>query len=206
MLETYPQLIGYDKDVFNYFKEQCVQSISFFCCTSNDLQQYRSHLCGYDINLTYPETKPIPPVTVIAPTIRNVPWFMSASRFRKFYAKLQRRTEAIPATHSKRYFRESKQLGKRNLAGRANGTLDPWVDLVSFPKFDNTNICIQYGCLLLNEFIDYAINFTYPWCKYMHSACRILAYTLSAAAGFTNDGQFDVCASVQSSQLVTNRT
>ena len=192
MIETYPQLIGYDKDVFNYFKEQYVQSNSFFYRTSNHLHQYRSHICGYDINLTYPETKPIPPVNVVAPK-RNLPWFMSASRFRKFYAKLQRRAEAISATHDKRYLGESKHLGKRNLAGRANGTLDPWVDLVCFSKSDNTNICIQYGCLLLNEFIDYAINFTYPWCKYMYSAYRTLAYTSSAASGL-NAGEFDVYA------------
>lgn len=65
---------------------------------------------------------------------------MSASRLSKFYAKLQRRAEAIPATHDKRYFGGSKQLGKRNLAGRANGTIDPWVNLVGFPKFNNANI------------------------------------------------------------------
>ena len=110
------------------------------------------------------------------------------------YAKLQRRAEAISATHDKRHFGESKQLGKRNLVGRANGTIDPWVDLVCFPRFNNTNICIQYGCLLLNEFIDYAMNFTYPWSKYVHSAYRTLAYTSSAASGFTNEGQFNVFA------------
>jgi len=35
---------------------------------------------------------------------------------------------------------------KRDLTGRANGTIDPW-----------------YGCLLWDEMIDYAVNFTFPW-------------------------------------------
>ena len=37
---------------------------------------------------------------------------------------------------------------KRDLSGRANGTIDPF-----------------YGCFLLDELIDYAVNFTFPWCK-----------------------------------------
>lgn len=35
---------------------------------------------------------------------------------------------------------------KRDLAGRANGTIDPW-----------------YGCFLYDAMIEYALNFTYPW-------------------------------------------
>jgi len=139
VIETYPQLIGYDQDVFNYFKEQ-------------------SHLCGFDINLTYPETKPIPPVNLVS-SGNNMPYRLNLSRFRKYYAKLQRRAEAMSTTPYKRHLGETKQHGKRNLAGRANGTIDPW-----------------YGCVLIDEFIDYAINFTFPW----------------SASGFTNDNEFNV--------------
>lgn len=42
---------------------------------------------------------------------------------------------------------ERKQW-KRDLSGRANGTIDP-----------------SYGCFLLDELIDYAVNFTFPWCE-----------------------------------------
>jgi hypothetical protein len=35
---------------------------------------------------------------------------------------------------------------KRDLSGRANGTLDPW-----------------YGCDMFDELLDYALNFTQPW-------------------------------------------
>lgn len=44
---------------------------------------------------------------------------------------------------------ENRREWKRDLSGRANGTIDP-----------------NYGCFLLDELIDYAVNFTFPWCKY----------------------------------------
>ena len=43
---------------------------------------------------------------------------------------------------------EERQQWKRDLSGRANGTIDPF-----------------YGCFLLDELIDYAVNFTFPWCE-----------------------------------------
>lgn len=39
-----------------------------------------------------------------------------------------------------------RELAKRDLVGRANGTIDPW-----------------YGCFIYDEMIDYALNYTYPW-------------------------------------------
>jgi len=194
VIETYPQLIGYDQDVFNYFKEQYVQENLFPRHKKDDSRSYRSHLCGFDINLTYPETKPIPPIN-LASSGNNMPFRLNLSRFRKFYAKLQRRAEAISTTPYKRDLGETKQLGKRNLAGRANGTIDPWVGVVRFSKYNNTKhlYCMQYGCVLIDEFIDYAINFTFPWCRYAYSAYRTLAYTPQAASGFTSSGGFNVC-------------
>ena len=35
---------------------------------------------------------------------------------------------------------------KRDLTGRANGTIDPF-----------------YGCSLMDEVYDYALNFSFPW-------------------------------------------
>ena len=45
---------------------------------------------------------------------------------------------------------ESRRDWKRDLTGRANGTIDPF-----------------YGCSLLDELIDYAVNFTFPWCEFL---------------------------------------
>ena len=43
--------------------------------------------------------------------------------------------------------REKRQRSwKRDLSLRANGTIDPW-----------------YGCNLLDELVEYAVNFTFPW-------------------------------------------
>ena len=41
------------------------------------------------------------------------------------------------------------RLDKRDLSGRANGTIDPW-----------------YGCFIYDEMIDYALNYTYPWGRF----------------------------------------
>ena len=43
---------------------------------------------------------------------------------------------------------EQREQWKRDLAGRANGTLDPW-----------------YLCDLFDEVFEYALNFTFPWSK-----------------------------------------
>jgi hypothetical protein len=51
------------------------------------------------------------------------------------------------ATLSKRARMRAREAWKRSLAGRANGTIDAW-----------------YGCNLFDEMIDYAVNFTFPWC------------------------------------------
>ena len=43
---------------------------------------------------------------------------------------------------------EKRQMWKRSLAGRANGTIDPF-----------------YGCDVFDEMTDYAVNFSFPWCE-----------------------------------------
>ncbi|KAI0300162.1 Alpha/Beta hydrolase protein [Multifurca ochricompacta] len=43
VIESFPQLIKFDQTVFKSF-------------------QSKSHLCGYDVNLTYPQQSPLPPV------------------------------------------------------------------------------------------------------------------------------------------------
>ncbi|KAF7980975.1 hypothetical protein HWV62_35776 [Athelia sp. TMB] len=144
VLETWPQIIGFDTTVLEYFKEQ-------------------THLCGYDLNLTYPQTAPFPslvdpPTTVLDP---NSPYYtppttsnstsssngtasVLASRAAK--AKMLKRAMEQPATLRSRAVGERAEQWKRDLAGRANGTLDTW-----------------YGCFLFEQMTDYAINFTFPF-------------------------------------------
>ncbi|KLO07455.1 alpha/beta-hydrolase [Schizopora paradoxa] len=138
IIETYPQLIGYDQDVYNYFKEQ-------------------SHLCGYDLQLTYPQNGIIP--TLNASQVGSATGTSLSSKTSS--NRLQRVIRAISidsnTAKTKKRDKEKHELEreekrhqwktqKRDLSGRPNGTIDPW-----------------YGCFLTDEVIDYALNFSMPW-------------------------------------------
>ncbi|KAJ7625561.1 alpha/beta-hydrolase [Roridomyces roridus] len=129
VLETYPQLIGYDQEVYNYFKEQ-------------------SHLCGYDINLTYPQNGIIPPVNFVDALDRDVPFLEKAQLSKRgLVAEIMQRYEALEPAERDLLARERERKSwKRDLSLRANSTIDPW-----------------YGCALFPEFIDYALNYSAPW-------------------------------------------
>ncbi|KAJ7186601.1 alpha/beta-hydrolase [Mycena filopes] len=125
-IETYPQLIGYDPDVYNYFKTQ-------------------EHLCGYDLNFTYPQNGHFP-------TLRD-PSFNSSifgppgtRRTRKISLKALAEHNGRLSAVDKRGLMQRHASLKRDLTGRPNGTLDPW-----------------YGCFIYDELLDFATNFTFPW-------------------------------------------
>ncbi|KAH9855778.1 alpha/beta-hydrolase [Lenzites betulinus] len=121
-IETYPQLIGYDPAVFEYFREQ-------------------EHLCGYDLNLTYPQDGHFPTLTFVsgqADAARD-----SATRLQR---RLRGRSVLREATRGADLMRRDGGAHKRDLSGRANGTIDSW-----------------YGCDIYDEMIDYAVNFSAPW-------------------------------------------
>ncbi|KZP13602.1 alpha/beta-hydrolase, partial [Athelia psychrophila] len=127
VLETWPQIIDFDIEVLEYFKEQ-------------------SHLCGYDLNLTYPQQGHFlsvvdPAVTVTSP---YSPYYdLSAeaaiSKARTPQSQLLKRAIAEPRALLSRDTHERRESWKRGLTGRANGTLDPW-----------------YGCFLWEQMSDYA--------------------------------------------------
>ncbi|KAJ3890728.1 alpha beta-hydrolase [Lentinula edodes] len=147
VIETYPQLINYDPEVFEYFEEQ-------------------SHLCGYDVNLTYPQNGTIPTLGYVpgiydsdeAGSFSSRLKFSNNFKSRSFRSRLLSRfqerskTEDLHPFAKSTHFRKREERhqdwvrSKRDLTGRANGTIDS-----------------RYGCDLLDEFIDYAINFTFPW-------------------------------------------
>ncbi|KAJ7112959.1 alpha/beta-hydrolase [Mycena epipterygia] len=127
-IETYPQLIGYDPDVYNYFKTQ-------------------EHLCGYDLNLTYPQNGHFP--TLKDPSFgSSIPAGSRARTSLKALAAQNGRFSQASRSDKRELARreESRQLWKRNLEGRPNGTLDPF-----------------YGCFIYGELLDYATNFSFPW-------------------------------------------
>ena len=127
----------------------------------------REHLCGYDLNLSYPQTSGhFPTLLEVEPTNPlRIGFASSASaarlRGRKQLAKLALdATTALTSTaasddgenandnenENANEKREGRWLARRDLSGRANGTIDPW-----------------YGCFIYDEMIDYAFNFSKPW-------------------------------------------
>ncbi|TFK54453.1 alpha/beta-hydrolase [Heliocybe sulcata] len=137
VIETYPQLIGYDPEVYEYFKTQ-------------------THLCGYDLNLTYPETAHFPTIPVNWGSIADASAFAERSRggysksvFKNtLVSKVKQQQEAgqLLAARDLETREERKMAWKRDLTGRVNGTIDPY-----------------YGCDLLDFVIDYALNYSFPW-------------------------------------------
>ncbi|KAI5123819.1 hypothetical protein M0805_009111 [Coniferiporia weirii] len=153
IIETYPQIVSYDTDVLAYFREQ-------------------RHLCGFDLNLTYPQSGGFfPTLNYVSASDANSPYFSSSpipvSRASQrlyhssFDSKMKkraimefgRRTAGMRKRHSAKISsraeaerEERRQLWKRDLSQRANGTIDSW-----------------YACFLLDELYDYMTNFTLPW-------------------------------------------
>ncbi|KAJ7354412.1 alpha/beta-hydrolase [Mycena albidolilacea] len=139
VIETYSAVISYDQQVFEFFREQ-------------------THLCGFDLNLTYPQSGHFPTLNLIRPTQNLSVLSQSLLDPTEDRARTLRETASARFTElhgrdalSKRSdFHERReaehQQWKRDLLGRANGTIDPF-----------------YGCFLLDELVDYAVNFTFPW-------------------------------------------
>ena len=163
MLQTYPQLIGYDPEVFEWFRQQCVPFngiISGLCPPDTLLPNFREHLCGYDLNLTYPQDGHFPDIQLVYPNNTGRSAVVYAKKSASLYSK-----KALFREGMSRYGKRSlatrdrpnhvrKELAKRDLVGRANGTIDPW-----------------YGCFIYDEMIDYALNYTYPWGESSDALC-----------------------------------
>jgi carboxypeptidase D len=105
-------------------------------------------LCGYDLNLTYPQIGgKFPTLTSAPPNANILSRQLTRSEMRPHIAQrydaLDRRDLSL-VDHMER-----RALGLRSIAGRPNGTLDP-----------------HYQCDLFDELWDYAANFTYPWSEW----------------------------------------
>lgn len=152
MLETYPQIIDFDPEVFDYFREQYVLFFRSIIMKLN--RKARAHLCKLDVNLTYPQQDIIPTIYLpvpISPSLLNTQtsWVQEISK------KAKKISAVSSASFDKREQESRRYLWKRNLSGRANGTIDP-----------------HYGCNIFDEMIDYALNFTYPWGRYCLLVCH----------------------------------
>ncbi|KAG1721432.1 Alpha/Beta hydrolase protein [Suillus paluster] len=133
-LETYPQIIGYDTTVFQYFREQ-------------------EALCGYNLTLEYPQNGHFPTLTYTSGADPNTSGMSASGRYRArqgqfskklFLAKMEQKYNTRLAKRSTSLSKRER-LRARDLAVQ-NGTIDTW-----------------YGCDVYDEMLDYAINFTFPW-------------------------------------------
>ena len=110
---------------------------------------YRSHICGYDLNLTYPSTDKYPNLTPPGLPNGTSPFGLDAERFRKekkLFAKLKSNVDSQVTFN----LNEKRDNGVERNPGRE----DPKIELNP-----------QYLCRLWYEVADYALNFSMPWCK-----------------------------------------
>ena len=115
---------------------------------ADQLDALRTHLCGFDLNFSYPETNgPFPalsyptPSDPLSPYNVNTASLMRDKMLRVVSSESLKTLEQFSKRgHSKDLQKrdivreEKRQQWKRDLSGRANGTLDSW-----------------YACFLLTE-------------------------------------------------------
>lgn len=102
--------------------------------------------------MTYPQTGLFPSIKALPPNRPNQTNYSGPRYFSKhnFAANVAARFAVHPDKGLAKRDREAKRLErKRDLTGRANGTIDPW-----------------YGCFLYEQALEYAVNFTFPWSKH----------------------------------------
>jgi carboxypeptidase D len=138
----------------------------------------RHHLCGYDLNLTYPQNGIIPGPKLIPPAQRNIPFSQTKLTQNNVMGEIAQRYSLLASQDkslSQRDSEVSRSLRKRNLSGRSNGSIDPWVsDLKCLMRYHPDDLPYKYGCFLLHEFVDYAVNFTFPWRKSRRNDVKLL--------------------------------
>lgn len=91
-------------------------------------------MCGVDVNLTYPQNGIITP-------LKEIPGGSEAAKSK--LTQLARRSYPIENSLAKRDRDNARELWKRNLSGRGNGSIDAWVGcflLESRNKFDSQTV------------------------------------------------------------------
>jgi carboxypeptidase D len=148
----------------------------------------RTHLCKYDINLSYPQPTKFPSLEVVTPNrsdseARIAEHVLSLAELRtasqkllstKSAAKRGLAAEKEPVKCNAKERTEALGLWKHSLTGLPNGTINEW-----------------YGCFLRVELTDYALNYTYPWSGCLASSSRVLVLNFHMADETL--GGVDVC-------------
>ncbi|KAG8796363.1 hypothetical protein FRC16_009729 [Serendipita sp. 398] len=156
VLQSYPQLIGFEPSVYEYFVEQY-------------------NLCGYNLTLEYPASNPYPRlrdpyvdpgVTSKAESNGEETPPMANSRWRGLdaLAMIQDTVELYKIPHEKRS-EEISYNGKRFVKRQQTS---PGSVLAPIGTIDS-----YYGCFLMEQLWDYATNYTAPWRRIDFDVYRI---------------------------------
>jgi carboxypeptidase D len=86
---------------------------------------FRTHLCGFDLNLTYPQNGVIPNPPLIFPTQRNLGPIPDTTSRRTSFHEFTRRADIQSRSATRE--RDIARRAWKEDALRANGTIDPWV-------------------------------------------------------------------------------
>ena len=109
----------------------------------------REHLCGYDLNLTYPQTTGhFPTLHFVNPSNPIRDEFAAAAQAQRFSRSRKTKFALNAVTSVTQKAKRADWLARRDLSGRQQGVIDEW-----------------YGCFIYDEMIDYALNFSAPWCE-----------------------------------------
>jgi hypothetical protein len=135
------------------------RAVSLFAYSSSNTTEpgARVHLCGYDLNFTYPQTEAFPTLTLpdALPGIFGPPGSSEKKKFptvKQLLASDLTRRQLQLDLEEKRGL-AATHIAKRDLSGRANGTIDPWFvhccgicDLCPI-----CSVAYRYGCFVYFE-------------------------------------------------------
>ncbi|GJE99869.1 carboxypeptidase [Phanerochaete sordida] len=151
LLATYPQIIGYDTRVYDYFKT-------------------RSHNCKLYINLTYPQKGGhFPPIDLTAGASADSEQdhlafedldSENALAVMDMLGLPGHGVAAAAARHLAQARRGAGTTAQNDIVGR-----EEWLAQAARSSGANS----QYGCNVWKEMIDYAANYTFPWSQYKHT-------------------------------------
>lgn len=139
------------------------------CCSSLTSRNVaylscRHHLCGYDLNLTYPQIEPFPTLNFtsgLKAALNRAAAHASRRSARTWKDTFLNELAARQGTSRRSVdaIRSVKRLGwKRDISG-PTGIIDFW-----------------YGCDIFDEMTDYALNFTAPWSKLLRTFMGLIVY------------------------------
>ncbi|KAJ7876894.1 alpha/beta-hydrolase [Mycena olivaceomarginata] len=134
VIETYPQLINYDTQMYDYLREQ-------------------NHVCNFDLNLTYPQTGGKLPYTRIKKGILD-----HLADANSTVASSSTSIKSAKST-TKTSTKTSKTTAKATSTAAVNKF--PGVPPLDLSLRGEMNAF--YGCDLRDTAMIYALNFTYPW-------------------------------------------